>query len=237
MKPFHPLADIFPLMEGDDFEALVGDMKRRGFRPQFPIIIFEDQNLDGRNRARAAEKAGIEPVYTEFRGTTQEAERFVIQANIHRRHLTASQKRDLLKKLLKKNPEQSDRSLGKITRLDGKTVAIERRRMEATAEIPQLEKTVGKDGKSRKRPAKPNSEIIAWPCEDDVPCTECNDTNQIRTYAADIEAAREQYLAAAKSLTKEEKMNQILILLRAFGLVLYRDLADYLKLTLAAEAS
>jgi hypothetical protein len=153
-KPsFHPLADIFPLMEGGDFEELLGDIRRRGFRPQFPIVIFEDQILDGRNRARAAEKAGVEPNYTEFVGTREDAKRFAIQANIHRRHLTPSQKRDLLKKLLKLNPEQSDRSLGSMIKVDKNTVAVERRKMEATGEIPQLKKRTGKDGKSRRQPA------------------------------------------------------------------------------------
>jgi hypothetical protein len=154
MKPFHPLADIFPLMEGDEFDELVGDMKRRGFRPQFPIVTFEDRILDSRNRARAADKASVEPNYTEFQGKAEDIERFIIQANIHRRHLTVGQRRDLLKKLLKLTPEQSDRSLGRMTKLDGKTVALERRKMQATAEIPQLERTIGKDGKARKRPAK-----------------------------------------------------------------------------------
>jgi hypothetical protein len=198
-KPsFHPLADIFPLMEGGEFDELVGDIKRRGLHES--IIIFEEKVLEGRNRARACEKAGVEPHYKELIGTKEEATRYVISANIHRRHLKPSQRRESLKTLLKMNPEQSDRSLGRMIKLDNKTVAVERRKMEATEEIPQLEKTVGKDGKSRKRPAKPHNE--------------CNGTNQIRK----IDAAREQYIAAAKALTKEERKNEILLLVYLFGL-------------------
>ena len=232
-KPsFHPLADIFPLMEGGEFDELVGDIKRRGLHES--IIIFEEKVLEGRNRARACEKAGVEPHYKELIGTEEEATRYVISANIQRRHLKPSQRRESLKTLLKMNPEQSDRSLGSMTKFDKKTVAVERRKMEATGEIPQLKKTVGKDGKSRKRPAKSNNKIIARPCEDEVPCTECNGTNQIRTYAADIKATREQYLAAAQSLTREEKMNEVRILLHVFGGVLYRD---FVHLYPAATAS
>jgi len=38
--------------------------------------------------------------------------------------------------------------------VDDKTVGVIRLELEGTAEIPQLEKTIGKDGKSRKKPRK-----------------------------------------------------------------------------------
>jgi hypothetical protein len=152
-KAFHPLADIFPLMEGDEFDELVGDMKHRGFRPQFPIVTFEDQIIDGRNRARACEKAGVEPHYTEFQAKAEDVERFIIQANIHRRHLTADQKRHFLKKLLKLYPEQSDRKIAGEAKVSHHTVSKARGELEATGQIAQLEKTVGRDHKARKRSA------------------------------------------------------------------------------------
>src|SRR5262249_37656356 len=75
-------------------------------------------------------------------------------ANLHRRHLTADQKRELIAKVLKAKPEASNNTIAKQVRADGKTVAKARRKLESTSEIPRLEKTVGKDGKSRKLPAK-----------------------------------------------------------------------------------
>ena len=55
--PFHPLADLFPLLEGDDFAELVADVQAHGVRE--PVWLYQGQILDGRNRVRAAEAAGV----------------------------------------------------------------------------------------------------------------------------------------------------------------------------------
>jgi N6-adenosine-specific RNA methylase IME4 len=86
--PYHPLADIFPLMEGEGFDALVASIKANGLRE--PIVIFEDKILDGRNRDRACAAAGVDPVFAPFRGDDPVA--FVVDANVHRRHLSESQR-------------------------------------------------------------------------------------------------------------------------------------------------
>lgn len=49
--PFHPLSEIFPLIDGAEFEALVRDICANGIRE--PIILHEGAVLDGRNRYRA----------------------------------------------------------------------------------------------------------------------------------------------------------------------------------------
>lgn len=49
MLEFHPLANIFPLVEGTEFDELVADIKTHGLHE--PIVLHEDQILDGRNRA------------------------------------------------------------------------------------------------------------------------------------------------------------------------------------------
>lgn len=49
--PFHPLANIFPLIEGPDFDALVEDIRVNGLHD--PIVLLGGKILDGRNRYRA----------------------------------------------------------------------------------------------------------------------------------------------------------------------------------------
>ena len=87
---FHPLADCFPLIEGDDFQALVGSIIANGQRD--PIVLFDGMILDGRNRYRACLQAGVEPRTTEFNGTFNDARWLVIDTNIMRRHLDTSQR-------------------------------------------------------------------------------------------------------------------------------------------------
>lgn len=87
----HRYADLFPMLEPDDLKAMAKDMEERGYDPSEPIVLHEGKILDGRNRFAAAFIAGIEDVPTiEFAGPDPLA--FVVQKNIHRRHLTVSQR-------------------------------------------------------------------------------------------------------------------------------------------------
>jgi hypothetical protein len=63
---FHPLANIFPLIDGDDFAALVEDVRANGLREK--IKLYDGAILDGRNRYRACVEAGVDPVFEMFDG-------------------------------------------------------------------------------------------------------------------------------------------------------------------------
>lgn len=86
--PHHPLADIFPLIEGEEFHALVASVRLCGQRD--PIVLYGAMVLDGRNRQRACVAAGVEPIYEDYTGTDPLA--FVIDKNLRRRHLDESQR-------------------------------------------------------------------------------------------------------------------------------------------------
>jgi hypothetical protein len=98
MRPFHPLADIFPLIEGDELDQLVSSIRQsRG--PREPIILYEDKILDGRNRARACAALGIEPSYRPLRQCDGDPLTFVVDKNLHRRHLDDRQRASVAAKI------------------------------------------------------------------------------------------------------------------------------------------
>jgi ParB-like chromosome segregation protein Spo0J len=92
---FHPLANIFPLLEGQDFAELVADIKAHGLHE--PIVVYEDKVLDGRNRLRACTAVGIEPTFTAYTGDDPVA--YVVSLNLRRRHLDESQRAMVAAKL------------------------------------------------------------------------------------------------------------------------------------------
>lgn len=80
----HPAATLLPLLKGEDFEALVVSLKQNGMRN--PVLLLGDQIVDGRNRFRAAKKAGAKIVFEQI-DPDQDVCRFVMDLNLHRRDL------------------------------------------------------------------------------------------------------------------------------------------------------
>jgi N6-adenosine-specific RNA methylase IME4 len=85
----HPAADAFPLMEGSEFDALVADVRENGFR--HPIVVRDGLLVDGRNRLRVAQKLKVDPPVEHLAARANVLE-YIISTNIHRRHLTDSQR-------------------------------------------------------------------------------------------------------------------------------------------------
>ena len=89
-RQYHDVANIFPLMTGADFEALKADIAEHGLRE--PIWLHPDGRIiDGRNRHRACIEAGIAPEFRTWDGNGLIVP-FVVSLNLHRRHLTESQR-------------------------------------------------------------------------------------------------------------------------------------------------
>jgi N6-adenosine-specific RNA methylase IME4 len=89
-RDFHPVADLFPLLAGDEYDGLVADVRANGLLE--PIWLHPDGRVvDGRNRYRACADAGVEPRFRTWAGEGSLVE-FVVSLNLHRRHLSSSQR-------------------------------------------------------------------------------------------------------------------------------------------------
>jgi hypothetical protein len=87
---FHPIANLFPMISESELADLGADMKANG--QVETVKLFQGMILDGRNRYTAGVKCNL-PVRTEiFSGSMREALDWVISKNLHRRHLTESQR-------------------------------------------------------------------------------------------------------------------------------------------------
>jgi hypothetical protein len=171
--PVHPAAKLFPMMSEPELRELGEDIKaRKGLMS--PIILVEEEGrmllLDGRNRLAAMELVGILDWAGLFAGGNAvqtipdglDPYEYVLSVNLHRRHLDAEEKRDLIAKVLKAKPEASDRQIAKQTKTSPTTVGKIRKESEASGDVSKLD--TRNDTKGRKQPAsKPARKKKATP--------------------------------------------------------------------------
>ncbi|MFD3997419.1 ParB/RepB/Spo0J family partition protein [Streptomyces sp. NPDC058583] len=85
---FHPTATLFPMLDEDELQALVDDIRKRG--QLHPIVVDEHGRLlDGRNRLRACKIAGVQPQIARYEGDDPAG--YALSVNIRRRSLTKGQ--------------------------------------------------------------------------------------------------------------------------------------------------
>lgn len=85
----HPAATLFPLIEGEEFDALVEDISVHG---QIHPITLDNEGriIDGRNRARVCERLKVVLLTVPFTGDDPTA--YAVSSNLHRRNLTDAQR-------------------------------------------------------------------------------------------------------------------------------------------------
>jgi hypothetical protein len=89
---FHPLANLFPLLDGPEFDELVADIKAHGLHE--PVVVWQGRILDGRNRVRACQAAGVTATFSHFEPELHgDALAFIVSKNLRRRHLNDDQRR------------------------------------------------------------------------------------------------------------------------------------------------
>jgi hypothetical protein len=175
----HPAAELFPPMSEAELKELTDDIKARGLR--ISIIKWKPRPeseyealLDGRNRLDALAAADLlvvndkeqlrlkvfdpasstyrlDPLPT-FSHAGGDPYKIALSLNVLRRHLKPDQKHDLIAKLLKAQPDKSDRAIAREAEVDRATVAKVRADLEDVAEISHVETRT--DSMGRQQPAK-----------------------------------------------------------------------------------
>jgi ParB-like chromosome segregation protein Spo0J len=143
---------VVPPLSDEEYELLKRDIGDNGVL--IPVEYDEDGSiLDGHHRVQACQELGLTEWPRTIRKNLTEDEKrgFARRVNLFRRQLKREQKQILIREQLKETPEKSDRQIANMLGVSDKTVGTQRKKMEATAEIPQLKKTTGVDGKTRPR--------------------------------------------------------------------------------------
>lgn len=84
----HPFASLFPRMAADEFNALVADLGQNALA-HAAMLDASGLIVDGLDRLRACELAGVEPEFERIEG---DPVGFILGANASRRDLTPGQK-------------------------------------------------------------------------------------------------------------------------------------------------
>lgn len=152
------------MLPDDEMQSLSDDIKVNGLKE--PIWLYEGQILDGRNRYRACEMAGVEFQKRTYTGTAPAA--FVLSLNLKRRHLTPSQKATVAVEVLpwfekeakERQQQHSGTAPGKVKDTCGNNSASEGRARDHAAKAIGLNPHYVSDAKDIKDRAPDQFEAI-----------------------------------------------------------------------------
>lgn len=111
----HPIAELFPMMSEEELVDLAEDIKANGQVNPIIVATINDVEtlIDGRNRLRACEIAGIEPWKEQMNGADPVA--LIFSLNDKRRHLSKGQRAIVVAKAY---PEPESRGRGNKSKLN-----------------------------------------------------------------------------------------------------------------------
>lgn len=113
---FHEVANIFPLLVGDEYESFKADIAKNGQLES--IWVYDNTIIDGRNRYRACVDLGIEPKFRQWEGDGSLVA-FVVSLNARRRQLSTGQKAACAVLLLPALEAEAKKRQGYRSDLDG----------------------------------------------------------------------------------------------------------------------
>ena len=107
----HPFADHLPLLSDQEMKDLAADIKQNGQR--LPVIRCNGLIIDGRNRLKACEIAGVEPNIRDREDvlkTDADVARFIISINLSRRHVLPAERAAMAVELLDAIKKEDERA-------------------------------------------------------------------------------------------------------------------------------
>ena len=162
----HPAAELFPRPSETELKELAEDIKVNGLRVPIAVCKSADGKtlavVDGVSRLDAMALTGLLNINDDdelcigkeavrFTAVATDPYEAAISLNIHRRHLTNEQKRELVEKVLKARPQISDRQIAKQTKTSPTTVGKIRKKSETTGDVSNLDTRT--DTKGRNQPS------------------------------------------------------------------------------------
>jgi len=87
----HEYANLFPMMDKDEYKKLLDSLTENGYRAETPIVLYGGKILDGRNRYQACQELNILPMFTQYVGEDYDAFKFAVDSNVTRKHWTKDQ--------------------------------------------------------------------------------------------------------------------------------------------------
>ena len=150
---FHEAANLFPMMTDEEANALLDDIRENG--QKYAIELYDGKVLDGRNRYVQCLKLGIECDTVDVTADIDDPVKHVLSANLHRRHLTASQKSIIAGKADKLLERLKDDALKRMKEGGGDKKSQMAREKSGTVKLPdpikgetreQLGKIIGISG-------------------------------------------------------------------------------------------
>ena len=140
---------LLPPLPPAAYEALKQSISSFGVR--VPIVVDQHGKIiDGWHRVRACRELGINcPREVRWFASDTERLQVAIALNASRRHLTATQRRELVATYLRCDPRINSNHLAETVGVSRGTVASVRKELERTCQIDKFAKLRGRDGKER----------------------------------------------------------------------------------------
>jgi hypothetical protein len=173
---FHPYAETYPLLEGEEYETFKADIASRGVREalKYRVVNGKKQGLDGRNRLRACTDLSIPCPEEKVSVADAEVEDYIDSLNLHRRHLSSEQRQERVLQMRARG--RSMRQIADTLGVGKSTVQRDISDAEASAGVPNgtpgdsqpsttsAKRITGSDGKPY-RSRKTKRRKKAQPCE------------------------------------------------------------------------